>query len=263
MSLDIALIAIGFLLASTLGAYLLAAYGGARSQSLILVLALFAGTGALLATGTIEMAGRYGFSVVLALFAFTMVFLFSPLIFYPIRRLNEIIRFASLVDFLTFRFRGRAIAVIACSSLIIVTMPLFLAQFLALSSVHDFLFEGDKWLFRLTVVAVIMLINWSAIKQGMARSLRWVMAAAGFLLLLALATSALISVESIFGSIGEMNQWVVSSGQRLIVQRWIPPTAYLLFFSPPVLHCRSTLALLSPSIFLMIRLASVPGVIHC
>jgi len=61
MSLDIALIAIGFLLASTLGAYLLAAYGGARSQSLILVLSLFAGTGALLATGTIEMAGRYGF----------------------------------------------------------------------------------------------------------------------------------------------------------------------------------------------------------
>jgi len=28
-----------------------------------------------------------------------------------------------------------------------------------------------------------MFINWNAIKQGMARSLRWVMAAAGFLLL--------------------------------------------------------------------------------
>ena len=227
MSLDITLIAVGFLIASTLGAYLLAAYGGARSQSLILVLALFAGTGALLATGTIEMAGRYGFSVVLALFAFTMVFLFSPLIFYPIRRLNEIIRFASLVDFLTFRFRGKAIAVIACSSLIIVSMPLFLAQLLALSSVHDFLFETDKWLFRLVIVSIIILINWSAIKQGMARSLRWVMAAAGFLLLLALATSALVSVESIFGGVSEMNQWVVSSGQRLIVQRM--DSSYSLF----------------------------------
>ena len=94
MSLDIAIIAIGFLLASTLGSYLLAVYGGAISKNLIFVLALFAGTGALLATGTIEMAGRYGFSVVLALFAFTMVFLFSPLIFYPIRRLSEIIRFS-------------------------------------------------------------------------------------------------------------------------------------------------------------------------
>ena len=101
------------------------------------------------------MAGRYGFSVVLALFAFTMVFLFSPLIFYPIRRLSEIIRFASLVDFLTFRFRGKAIAVIACSSLIIVSIPLFLAQFLALSSVYDFLFDDKQWLFRLIIVATI------------------------------------------------------------------------------------------------------------
>ena len=227
MSLDIAIIAIGFLLASTLGSYLLAVYGGAISKNLIFVLALFAGTGALLATGTIEMAGRYGFSVVLALFAFTMVFLFSPLIFYPIRRLSEIIRFASLVDFLTFRFRGKAIAVIACSSLIIVSIPLFLAQFLALSSVYDFLFDDKQWLFRLIIVATIVLINWNAIKHGMARSLRWVMAAAGFLLLSALVTSALVSVESIFGGISDMNQWVVSSGQRLIVQRM--DSSYSLF----------------------------------
>ena len=227
MSLDIAIIAIGFALASTLGAYLLAAYGGAISQNLILVLALFAGTGVLLATGTIEMAGRYGFSVVLALFAFTMVFLFSPLLFYPIRRLNEIIRFASLVDFLTFRFRGKVVAAVACSSLIIVSIPLFLAQFLALSSAYEFLFDSNQWLFRLVIVSTIVIINWNAIKQGMARSLRWVMAAAGFLLLSALVTSALVSVESIFGSVGEMNQWVVSSGQRLIVQRM--DSSYSLF----------------------------------
>ncbi len=227
MSLDIAIIAIGFLLASALGSYLLAVYGGAISQNLILVLALFAGTGALLATGTIEMAGRYGFSVVLALFAFTMVFLFSPLIFYPIRRLNKIIRFASLVDFLTFRFRGKAIAAIACSSLIIVSIPLLLAQFLALSSVYNFLFEDKQWVFGLVIVATIVIINWNAIKQGMARSLRWVMAAAGFLLLSALVISALVSVESIFGSISEMNQWVVNSGQRLIVQRM--DSSYSLF----------------------------------
>ena len=166
MSLDIAIIAIGFALASTLGAYLLAAYGGAISQNLILVLALFAGTGVLLATGTIEMAGRYGFSVVLALFAFTMVFLFSPLLFYPIRRLNEIIRFASLVDFLTFRFRGKVVAAVACSSLIIVSIPLFLAQFLALSSAYEFLFDSNQWLFRLVIVSTIVIINWNAISTS-------------------------------------------------------------------------------------------------
>jgi len=227
MNLDVATIAFGFIIAGVFCSYLLSRYGGANSSNLILVLALFAGTGALLATGTIEMAGRYGFSALLALFAFTMVFLFSPLIFYPIRRLNEIIRFASLIDFLTFRFRGKTVGIIACSALLIATVPLFLAQYLALSSVHDFLFDGNKWLFRLGIVSTIIIINWSAIKHGMARNLRWVMAAAGLLMLLALTTSALASVTSIFGGIGEMNQWVVSSGQRLIVQRM--DSSYSLF----------------------------------
>ena len=87
MSLDIAIIAVGVVLVAAISSYLLATFGGAISQNVILPLALFAGTGSLLATGTIEMAGRYGFSTLLALFAFTMVFIFSPLIFYPIRRL--------------------------------------------------------------------------------------------------------------------------------------------------------------------------------
>ena len=227
MSPDIALIAFGFVAAGALCSYLMSTYGGTGSRNLLLVLALFAGTGSLLATGTIEMAGRYGFSTLLALFAFTMVFIFSPLIFYPIRRLNEIIRFASLVDFLTFRFRGKAVATIACSCLIIATVPLFLAQLLALSSLHDFLFDGNGWLFATLIVATILFINWRSIEVGVAESLRWIMAAAGLLLLLALAVSALVSVNAIFGGIGEMNQWVVDSGQRLIVQRM--DSSYSLF----------------------------------
>ena len=50
---------------------------------LVLVLALFSGTGVLLAMGSIEMAGRYGYSIILALIGFTLIFVFSPLIFLP------------------------------------------------------------------------------------------------------------------------------------------------------------------------------------
>jgi signal transduction histidine kinase len=227
MSLDIAIIAVGVVLVAAISSYLLATFGGAISQNVILPLALFAGTGSLLATGTIEMAGRYGFSTLLALFAFTMVFIFSPLIFYPIRRLNEIIRFASLVDFLTFRFRGKAVATIACSCLIIATIPLFLAQLLALSSLHEFLLNDYEWLFGTILASIIVLINWRTIELGVAQTLRWIMAAAGFLLLLALTMAALVSVNSIFGGIAEMNQWVVDSGQRVIVQRM--DSSYSLF----------------------------------
>ena len=227
MSLDIATAAAGFIVISALCTYLLARHGGSASHNLILVLALFAGSGSLLATGTIEMAGRYGYSTLLALFAFTMVFIFSPLIFYPIRRLSAIIRFASLVDFLTFRFRGKAVATVACSCLIIATIPLFLAQLLALESVHHFLFDSDRVLFWLLIVLVITTINWRTIEISPAQNLRWLMAAAGLLLLPALALAALVSVQSIFGSVGEMNSWVVDSGQRFIVQRM--DSSYSLF----------------------------------
>jgi len=227
MSLDIVTAAVGFITLGVLCSYLLARHGGRASNNLILVLALFAGSGSLLATGTIEMAGRYGYSTLLALFAFTMVFIFSPLIFYPIRRLSKIIRFASLVDFLTFRFRGKTVATVASSCLIIATIPLFLAQLLALESVHNFLFDSDKVFFWLLIVLVITTINWRTIEISPVQNLRWIMAAAGLLLLPALGLAALVSVQSIFGSVGEMNSWVVDSGQRLIVQRM--DSSYSLF----------------------------------
>ena len=227
MSLDIATAAACFIILGALCSYLLARHGGRASNNLILVLALFAGSGSLLATGTIEMAGRYGYSTLLALFAFTMVFIFSPLIFYPIRRLSAIIRFASLVDFLTFRFRGKAVATVACSCLILATIPLFLAQLLALESVHSFLFDSNKVFFWLFIVLVITSINWRTIEISPVQNLRGIMAAAGLLLLPALGLAALVSVQSIFGSVGEMNSWVVDSGQRFIVQRM--DSSYSLF----------------------------------
>ena len=227
MSLEIAAAAAGFIILGALCSYLLATYGGKVSHNLVLALALFAGSGALLGTGTIEMAGRYGYSTLLALFAFTMVFIFSPLIFYPIRRLNAIIRFASLVDFLTFRFRGRSVAAVACSCLILATIPLFLAQLLALESVHNFLFNSNKVFFWLLIVMVIITINWRTIEVSPVHNLRWIMAAAGLLILPALGLAALVSIQSAFGSIGEMNSWIVSSGQHSIVQRM--DSSYSLF----------------------------------
>lgn len=227
MNPDIAIAAVGFIALGSLLSFLLAKYGGRASDSMMLVLALFAGSGALLATGTIEMAGRYGYSTLLALFACTLVFIFSPLIFYPIRRLSAIIRFASLGDFLTFRFRGKAVAMVACSCLVLTSIPLFLAQLLALESVHNFLFDENRLLFWLVIIAIVITINWRTIEISPVKNLRWIMAAAGLLVVAALAMAALASVQSTFGSIGEMNNWVVDSGQRFIVQRM--ESSYSLF----------------------------------
>ena len=54
--------------------------------------------------------------------------------------------------------------------------------------------------------------------------------------------------QSIVLAASRNEQWVVDSGQRLSFSAWIHPTACLLFFSPPVLPCRSTSAIVISSI---------------
>lgn len=220
MNLEIALATLGLLVLGCAAAKVLAQLKSRGSKDLVLALGLLSGTGVLLAMGSIEMAGRYGYSVILALVAFTLVFVFSPLIFFPIRRLSAIIRFATPVDFLTFRYRTRSVAVIACASLIITTVPLILAQIIAIESVVANLLAEDAKLVAVVLSSLAMiLINLRSIQKGPRHHLGWIMAAAGLLLLPALGFSAWTAVQSAFGSLAEMNSWVVDSGQRLIVQR--------------------------------------------
>lgn len=196
------------------------------NNHLVLVLALFSGTGVMLAMGSIEMAGRYGYSIILALIGFTLIFIFSPLIFSPIRRLSQIIRFSTPVDFLTFRYRGKAVAVVACISLIAIAIPLILAQLLAIESVLRFLFGQNVYSLPLLAIVIIFL-NRRSIQIGIVNHLSWIMAAAGLLLIPALGLTAWSSIQSVFGTVGEMNTWVIDSGQRFVVQRM--DSSYSLF----------------------------------
>ena len=189
-------------------------------KDLALNLGLLSGTGVLMAMGSIEMAGRYGYSIILALVAFSLVFVVSPLIFAPIHRLNGVIRFATSIDFLTFRFRGRTVAIVACISLTVATVPLILAQITAIESVADYLFGSpSKLLILLLITGLLIALNLFSIQLNSENNLGWIMTTAGLLLLPALALSAWTSIQAVFGSLAEMNTWVIDSGQRNIVQR--------------------------------------------
>ncbi len=220
VNLDMVLATLLMLGLGCLVARLLAQRTGSHSRDIILALGLLSGTGVLLSMGSVEMAGRYGNSVIVALIAFSLVFVFSPLIFLPIRRLSGIIRFATPVDFLTFRYRKKSVAVIACIALILAVIPLILAQFVAIEAVTNSLFgSGSMALSLLAATVIMLLINLRSINVGIVNHLVWVMAAAGLLLLPAMGFSAWVAVTSAFGGLAEMNLWVVDSGQRFIIQR--------------------------------------------
>ena len=199
-----------------------------NSKDLALNLGLLSGTGVLMAMGSIEMAGRYGYSIILALVAFSLVFVISPLIFSPIRRLNGVIRFATSIDFLTFRFRGRTVAMVACISLTIATVPLILAQITAIESVAAYLFGNQpKLLILLFVAGLLLSLSLFSVQLDSENNLGRIMTTAGLLLLPALGLSAWTSIEAAFGGLTEMNNWVSDSGQRSIVQRM--DSSYSLF----------------------------------
>lgn len=191
------------------------------SQNAILSLALLASTGVLLATSAIEMTGRYGYSAIFALFAFSLVFVIAPLILFPIRRLSGVIRLATSVDFLTFRYRGKSVAIWACGATILAIIPLLVAQLLSIESVVHFIFGADKKTAgMLATVGIIGLISWNSIHSPASNHLRWLLAAAGLLLICAMSLSAWIVTDTVFGGVGEMNQWSVDSNQQNIIKRF-------------------------------------------
>ena len=228
MNLEVLLSCLAIMLLGSLVSKWLLTRSNSNRKDLALNLGLLSGTGVLMAMGTIEMAGRYGYSIILALVAFSLVFVVSPLIFAPIRRLNGVIRFATSIDFLTFRFRGKAVAMIACISLTIATVPLILAQITAIESVADYLLGSQpKLLILLLVSGLLMSLILLSIRFNTENNLGWIMTTAGLLLLPALGLSAWASIQAIFGSLADMNNWVIDSGQRNIVQRM--DSSYSLF----------------------------------
>lgn len=166
------------------------------------------------------MAGRYGYSMIVAMFAFSLVFFVSPLVLFPIRRLSSLIRFATSMDFLTFRYRGQKVAVASCITFLLAILPLTLAQTLAVDSVLKSAFGiENSWIALITLSIAVPAIIFQSIRLGVITQIQWILSAAGLLLLTTLFSSGWISIEAAFGSISQMDSWVVSTGQQTTIKR--------------------------------------------
>ncbi len=198
-----------------------------RLLNLLLPLTLVASHGVLLSGGVIEMAGRYGYGGVIALFGFTLIFALSPILLEPIRRLQRLVRFATTVDFLTFRYRGRAVSLIASAGLVVVSLPLLQAQFIALTDLLEQLLGDYARLATSSAVLLIAITCWLLLPRRR-REVRFA--------LMAICGAALITVTALvatqvalpsFGGLAALNDWVISSGQQQVIHR--TEDAYPLF----------------------------------
>lgn len=195
--------------------------------NLLLPLTLVASHGVLLGGGVIEMAGRYGYGGVIALFGFTLIFALSPILLEPIRRLQRLVRFATAVDFLTFRYRGRAVSLIASGGLVAVSLPLLQAQFIALTDLLEQLLGDYAGLATSSAVLLIAITCWLLLPRRRREARLALMAICGGALV---AVTALVAVQVAlpsFGGLTALNDWVISSGQQQVIHR--TENAYPLF----------------------------------
>lgn len=203
--------------------------GAARASLLnaLLPLTLVTSHGVLLSGGVVEMAGRYGFGAVIALFAFTFIFALSPILLEPIRRLQRVVRFANAVDFLTFRYRGRAVSLLASAGLALTSLPLLQGQFILITDLLTQLLGDYALLTTSLLVLLIATTCWLLLPRRRRPARLALMAICGAALVLVTAAISLTLAIPQFGGLTALNEWVVASGQQQVIHR--TEDAYPLF----------------------------------
>jgi hypothetical protein len=63
----------------------------------------------------------------------------------------------------------------------------------------------------------VIAIIFQSIRLGVTTQIQWLLSAAGILLMAALFLSAWVSIEAAFGTINQMDSWVVNSGQQTTI----------------------------------------------
>ncbi len=184
-------------------------------------LALLAVPGALLFYGLPEMAGRYGLSALLGLMAFSLVFMFAPLVLKPMQWIGHQRRFPSLVDFLVFRYRGQPMGQLFTTALALTLIPLGMAQINSFTNALDFLASPlvtvpTALAGPLLFCGALLVLIW----LGDTRRFRTLIVLSAVIALLAVNLTGILAINGSFGGHAAMEQWVQQTGQHTIIRRY-------------------------------------------
>lgn len=177
--------------------------------------------GTLLFYGLPEFAGRYGHSALLGLMAFSLVFVFAPLVLKPMQWIGYQRRFPSLVDFLAFRYRGQCVGQLFACLLALALLPLGMAQINSFSAAFSFLLPVEngpaaQLLAPVLFCSALLLMTWAA---DVARY-RTLIVLSALITLLAINITGVIAISGSFGSHAGMDEWIQRTGQDVIIRRY-------------------------------------------
>ncbi len=193
-------------------------------------------TGVLFFFGSIELVGRYGVGGLTAIFAFSGLFILSPLFLDPIRWISRSHAFSTLPDLLVYRFRDPFVTKVAGLLLALSCLPLAAAQY---SIVTGLLPESPAaqgvaplWLMAGVTVLAVVFVRLFGQPERSARAVPIVCASASTIAIIALLCTGLAAMYQVFGGFRELNVWAESSGQDQIILRFSDAYALILLFFP-------------------------------
>lgn len=191
----------------------------------IYALGLLSVFGALGYFGLTEMAGRYGLSGLLGFMAFSVVFLFGPLVMRPLKWAAHTRRLSTLADLFCYRYRGAAIGRLVTTALLLSSLPFAAAQI----QTAGYLLQPTPtdantsammlWPAAMFCVLLGLFLAWLGQGNRHQRALRVTLAIGSLVACITLVAVCAMTIWKYFGGLTEFNGWITRQGQNDIVRR--------------------------------------------
>ena len=194
----------------------------------IYVLSLGVFAGAMASNGVIALAHQHGYNFMLYYLGVVVMFIMAALLLIPLLRLCRVYQLASLADVLTFRFRSPWVGATITVAMCITLLPLLALQIQAVAdSIHilagdsAILSSGEGRQDRLALLFCIIITVFSILfgtrhvsTQRRNSGLVTAIAFESLVKLTAMMVLLLAAIYQVFGSYGEMEQWLLQNSQQ-------------------------------------------------
>lgn len=200
--------------------------------------------------GAIDLANEYGYGALAYYMGIGGLFIFAPLLLSPLFRLVRLYQIGSLADLLVFRFRGRRVGATATGCMLLAVLPLMALQIQAVADTINILTQspvlGEPETVhsssRVALVFCLGIAIFTALfgaARDQHRGLVTALAFESVVKLVALLSVGLFAVFGVFGSLPQLQWWLVLHPENLQVlhtpiRQTSSHTLLLLFFSTAI-----------------------------
>ncbi len=200
--------------------------------------------------GAIDLANEYGYGALAYYMGTGGLFVFAPILLSPLFRLVRLYQIGSLADLLVFRFRSRRVGGLTTCCMLFAVMPLMALQIQAITDTIQILtydpgvdpLEENASGHHLAILFCLGIAAFSGLfgaSQNQHRGLVTVLAFESVVKLIALTAVGLFAVYGVFGSLPQLQWWLVLHPENIeVLHTPIRPTAQhillLLFFSTAI-----------------------------